>query len=164
MDEVSEVVGEFSGISGGVFVPGKVRVGEGVDVAKEKVAEGFETVAVDSFERVNDIAERFGHFLAVGENVSVRNDGFRKRKTETKKNGWPNDSVKTKNVLADKLDVGGPKVGDVGLGIAKDSEIVSERVNPDIHNLVVVAGDGYAPGEVSTGTRDGDVRGGFEKI
>lgn len=82
LDEVAKVVGEFAGVSGVEFFPGKIRVGEGVDVAEEEVAEGVEAVFVDDVERVDDVAEGFGHFLAICEDVTVGEDDFGEWKVE----------------------------------------------------------------------------------
>lgn len=157
LDEVAEVVGEFAGIGGIEFFPSEVRIGKSINVAEEEVAERVEAVFVEDFERVDDVAEGFGHFLAAAKNVAVGKNDFRRRQVEGEQNGGPDDGVETKDVFANELNVGGPKVGDVGFGIAKDGEIVGEGVDPDVHDLVFVAWDGDAPRKIFLWAGDGDV-------
>ena len=65
LDEVAIVVREFIIIGVFVFFPGEIAVDEGVDMAGEIVAEGVEAVFFKNIERVDDVADRFTHFLAI---------------------------------------------------------------------------------------------------
>ena len=66
--------------------------------------------------------------------------------------------MEAENVFADKLGGGRPKISKLGrvfgLGEAEDGDIVREGVEPDIHDLVWVAGDFNSPGEIFLGARN----------
>ena len=161
LDEVAEIVGELVVIGVLKLLPGEIGVGKGVNVAKEEVAEGVQTVAVQDLYRINDVAEALAHLLTAGEDVTVRNQAPRQGQAEAEQDGGPGDGVEAENVFADKLSGGGPKIGDGLVGIAENGEVVGEGVHPDIHHLGVVTGNGNTPSELLAGAGNGDVRGIF---
>ena len=159
LDEVAEVVGEFVVVGVLKFLPCEIGVSEGVDVAEEEVAEGVEAVAVEDCDRVDDVAEAFAHFLAAGEDVAVGNDAAREGEAKAEQDGGPSDGMEAKDVFADELGGGGPEIGDGLIGVAEDGEVVGKGVDPDVHDLGVVAWDGHAPSELLARARNGDVWG-----
>ena len=163
LDEVAEVVGEFVVISVLKFFPGEIGIREGVDVTEEEVAEGVEAVAVEDFYRIDDVAEAFAHLLTAGEDVAVGDNAAREGQTEAEQDGGPGDSVEAEDVFADELGGGGPEISDGLVGVAEDGKVVGESVDPDVHDLSVVARDGYTPSELLAGAGDGDVGGVLQK-
>lgn len=62
------------------------------------------------------------------------------------------------DVLTDEVQVGGSVLGEqlvVGVGVADTGQVVGEGVDPHVHDVLVVAGYGYAP--VEGGAGDGQV-------
>lgn len=96
--------------------------------------------------------------------MAVREDDFGEWKVEGEQDGRPDDGMEAQDVFADELNVGRPEVGDVLFGVAEDGEVVGEGVEPDIHDLAVVARDGDAPRKAFLGAGDGDVGGVGEEV
>ena len=70
----------------------------------------------------------------------------------------PVDGVESGDVLTDEVQVGGPVLGEqlvLGVGVAEAGQVVGESVDPHVHDVLVVAGYGYAP--VEGGAGDGQV-------
>ena len=65
--------------------------------------------------------------------------------------------METGDVFADDLEGGRPPVGNVGVGVAEDGDVIDECIHPDVHSLAVVAGHGDAPCELFGGPGDGNV-------
>ena len=66
------------------------------------------------------------------------------------KHGGPNDGVEAHNVFADDVCISGPealKQFCFGVGIAKTGDVVGQRVEPNIHDVVCIAGHFDAPVE-----------------
>src|SRR5205814_8568073 len=67
------------------------------------------------------------------------------------------DRVKTQDVLADHVQIGGPEGREftaVGLRIADRAQIIDQRVEPDIYNVPGVARHRDAPREAGARDRD----------
>lgn len=143
----------------GIFelFPGEIGVGEGVDVTKEEIAEGIKAVTVEDFDRIDDIADTFAHFLAGGEDVAVDGNVAGEGQVETEEDGGPSNGVEAEDIFTDELSRGGPPIADVLVGVAEDGEVVGESINPDIHDLRIVVWDRDAPGKMFLWAGDRDV-------
>ena len=72
------------------------------------------------------------------------------RQLERHQHGGPDDRVEAHDVLGDHVDVGGPEfvvIVVAAVQVAQRGDIVGERVDPDIDNVLLVKGDGNAPAE-----------------
>ena len=49
---------------------------------REIITEGVNTVFFENLDWIDDIAERLTNFLTISQDKTVRENGFRKRKTE----------------------------------------------------------------------------------
>jgi len=87
---------------------------------------------------------------------------------ERQQDGGPVDAVEARDLLADEVQVGGPVALELLLlgvlllcgqivavlgPVADGGDVVGERVEPDIYDVLGVAGNRDAPGEA--GARDG---------
>ena len=97
---------------------------------------------------INDVAQRLGNLLPfvgpppVGEHALGRFDPGGHQK------GGPIDGVKAQDVLAHHVQVGGPvglKFPMIFIGIANGGDVVCERVQPHVHDVIVVARHRNAP-------------------
>ena len=98
--------------------------------------------------RVDDVAERFGHLLAVGPvDEPVGEDGARQRHAGGEEEGGPDHAMKPDDVLADHVEVARPEPRVRAVGVVDAREVVRQRVEPDVHHVVGVARHGDPPRE-----------------
>ncbi len=73
----------------------------------------------------------------------------------------PVDAVEAADLLADEVHVGGPEfcearlVGGIVGAVAERGDVVGQRVEPDVDDVLFVARHGNAPGEA--GAADGEI-------
>src|SRR5208337_2167117 len=65
--------------------------------------------------------------------------------------GGPVDSVEPDDIFADKMHIGGPHAALFVVGAAHGTEIRGERVEPDVEDMRLFAGDGNAPADSGAG-------------
>ena len=88
-------------------------------------------------------------------------DLLRKREAGGEQEGGPVDAVEADDLLADEVEIGRPVFGEAGnvLGgiaaIADGGDVVDQRVEPDVDDVLRIVGDGNAP--LEAGARDGEV-------
>ena len=76
----------------------------------------------------------------------------------------PVDAVEAGDLLADEVQVGRPEFLEFGLvcgiiaAVAEGGDVVGQRVEPDVDDVLLVAGNGDAPGEA--GAADGEIAAG----
>ena len=112
------------------------------------VADSVCAVTLAENERVNDVAEGLGHLLTVEGDPSVNREVLWQRKLESHQHSRPDDRVEAHDVLCDHVSVGRPVLVVVVVPvveIAEGGDIVGERVDPDIDDVLVVKGYGNAP-------------------
>src|SRR5690606_4266511 len=77
--------------------------------AQEEITDLVKAVMFDHLERIDDIADRFGHFLAAVEEKTVTENALRQVDAGRHQERRPVYGVKPHNVLADDMRVGWPK-------------------------------------------------------
>ena len=158
LGEVAEVVGQVGvdAVNDGLFGVGAV-LAEG-NLAHEEEAHSVQAEGVDEVCGVDDVTDGLGHLLAVDEQEAVAEHALGQFDSGRPQECGPVDGVESGDVLADEVQVGGPVLGEqfvVGVGVAEAGDVVGEGVDPHVHDVLVVAGYGYAP--VEGGAGDGQV-------
>ena len=146
--QVAEVVGKVAvdAVDEG-FVGEHTIVAEG-DLAEQEVADGVHAVAVAEDDGVNDVADGLGHLAAVHQQPAVAEDALGQRQIEGHQHGGPEDGVEAEDFLAHHVQVGRPELVVVAVllvAIAQRGDIVAQRIDPDVHGVLGVEGDGDAP-------------------
>ena len=75
---------------------------------------------------------------------------FGQLKTGRPEERRPVDRVETGNVLTNQVQVCWPVFGEklpVSVRVAQASQVVSQRVHPHVHNVLIITGYGHAPVE-----------------
>ena len=124
-------------------------------LAQEEIAHLIDAVGVGEGDRIDHIANRLRHFLAAVEQEAVRKNPLRHRDTGRHQERRPVHRVETYDVLADDMQSGRPPALElVAVGIRKSGggDVVGQRIDPHIHDVLVVAGHADAP--VERGARD----------
>ena len=146
--QVAEVVGKVAvdAVDEG-FVGEHTVVAEG-DLAEQEVADGVHAVAVAEDDGVNDVADGLGHLAAVHQQPAVAEDALGQRQIEGHQHGGPEDGVEAEDLLAHHVQVGRPELVVVAVllvAVAQRGDIVAQRIDPDVHGVLGVEGDGDAP-------------------
>ena len=118
-------------------------------LAQEEVAHRVAPVGLDQAERVDDVADRLRHLLPAVEEEAVREDALRRLEPGRPQERRPVDRVEAHDVLADDVQVRRPVAPERRLlvGKADGGDVVGERVDPDVHDVLFVAGHLDAPVE-----------------
>ena len=117
-------------------------------LAHDVVADRVRAVALAEDERVDDVAEGLGHLLTVEGDPAVYSEVLWQRKLERHQHRRPDDRVEAHDILRDHVGVGRPELVEVVvlvIEIAQRGDIVGERVDPDIDDMLLVEGHGDAP-------------------
>lgn len=99
-------------------------------------------------------------FNSVHQKPRVPENVFGKGKIERHQKDGPVDGVKADDILADDMRVGGPvffeQFAAVAVGVVTESrDIVGQRVQPNVHDVAAVEGNGNAPAE--SGARNAQI-------
>ena len=124
-------------------------------LAEQEVAEHVAAIERDHLVRIDDVALRLGHLLAVARPPAVRVHAGRRRQAEGQQHDRPDDAVEADDVLAHKVIDHGPVLVHLRLvrAVAARGEVVDERVEPDVDRVVLIAGNGDAPRHAGAGDR-----------
>jgi len=157
LGEVAEAVGKIAVDFGHRVVVAEIAVIAVRDFAHQDVAGLVEAEGVHQVFRGDDIADGFGHFLAVHIDEAVGEDGFWQRQSGGHQEGRPVDAVEADDVLADDVEIGRPVFGKfaVRIRVADAGDVIGQRVQPDIHDVFFIARHRHAP--VEGGAGDGEV-------
>ena len=107
---------------------------------------------------IDHIADRLRHLLPAIEQEAVREDALRHLDAGRHQEGRPIDRVEAHDVLADDVQRRRPIALEflaVVVGKADAGDVIGQRVDPHIHDVLVVAGHADAP--VEGGARDRQV-------
>ena len=107
----------------------------------------------------DDIAQGFGHLLAFDIQKTVPKHPLGQRQVCGHQEGRPVNRVEPHDILADDMNIGGPEfhIGFRGfIGKTGRGDIIGQRVQPDIHDMLVIARHRNAP--IETGARNGQIR------
>ena len=108
---------------------------------------------------VNDVALRFAHFAAVHQKPRVTEHLLRQRQVERHEENRPVDGVEADDVLADEVQVCRPialeLLGGVAVAVVADAgDVVRKRIEPNVHDVLVVKIDRNAPLEGGSGNAE----------
>ena len=153
-EQVAEVVGKIGVDTVNQRFVGVYAVASKGDFAQQKIADGIHAVALAQYGGIDDVAEGFGHLAAVEKQPAVAEHFFRQRQVERHEHGWPDDRVEPDDLLAYKVHVARPVSVEVVVrvvSVTERSDIVGERVNPYINDVLLVKADRDAPIERRAG-------------
>lgn len=98
---------------------------------------------IDHRERIDHVAHGLRHLLALVEQKSVPEHALGQRDACRHQKSRPIDGVKPHNVLANHMQIRWPilpkRVRLVGK--AERGNVIGERIDPDIHDMGLIAGD-----------------------
>src|SRR5438445_5156914 len=106
--EVAQVVRQVGVITLLETFPAKVTVAGERALAHEVIAKRFGAELGNNLHRLDDIAERFTHLLALEINEAVTEDPARRLQAGGYEHGWPQGAMEAGDVLTDHVQVGGP--------------------------------------------------------
>jgi hypothetical protein len=107
--------------------------------------------AVDrhEIERIDDVAQRLGDLPVVELQVPVHEQLLRNVVASRKEQCRPEDAMEAKDVLAEQVPDLGPELLSQVLAVAcirERAQVVDQRVDPDVDDLILVPRDRHAPG------------------
>ena len=148
--QIAEIVGEIGidAIDDGLVAV--IAVLAERHLAQQEIAQRIDTVSVGQRERIDHVADRFRHFLAAIEQKAVGENAARHLDARRHQERRPVHRVKAHDVLADDVQVGRPiflEHGAVGIGIADGGDVVGQRIDPNVHDVLVVVRHLDAPVE-----------------
>ena len=167
--EVAKAVGEVGLVDGRQARGGEIGVGELRHGAEKEVAQAVGAVAFDESLRIDGVAERLADLAPFKRQEAVDDKLVGQGEPSGKQQSGPVNGVEFPDVLADDVDFMGvgvpPLAPAVVRSVAQAAEVVDESIYPNIDDLAVISGDGYAPASrAGGGSRDADVlEAGFDK-
>ncbi len=163
--EVAQVVGQVAVVALHEHFLGKRSVLTQTHFGHEEIAQGVDAEAVGVVEGIHHVAGGFAHFVAAAEPPSVGEDAAGHFHAHGLQHGGPVDRVGGENVLADEVDGAGPAAGKgrVVALVAHGGDVVHQRVEPHVADVVGVEGQFDAPGQAGLRTADAEVGEGFAK-
>ena len=124
--------------------------------SRREVAEGIGTEVVDHLVGIDDVAAALGHLLAVHRPPAVGEDGRSGAAVQRHQHGGPVHGVRGENIFPDQMDIGGPvtsRAGRLSLrGYSRAGDVIDQRVEPDVGDVVLIEGKFDAPGEARFGS------------
>ena len=124
-------------------------------LAQQEVAHLVEAEGRDQLPRLDDVAERLAHLLALDDPPAVGGDPLRQRQPGRHQEGRPVDRVEADDVLADEMHVGRPE-RPARRGLVREAaggDVVVQRVQPDIHHVAGRVRHRDAPAEAGAADR-----------
>ena len=116
--------------------------------ARHEEANAVGAVLLDDVRGVDHVASRLAHLATVRRlHEAVAEDCAGQRQAHGHEHTWPDDAVEPRDVLADDVHAGGPEAGVGAVGPVHATEVVGERVEPHVHDMLWFVGHGHAPVE-----------------
>ena len=147
-EQVAQVVGQVAVDAVDQGLVGEHAVVAEGDLTQQEVADGVHAVAVAQDHGVHDVAHGLGHLAAVHQQPAVAEHPLGQRQIQSHQHGGPQDGVEAQDLLAHHVQVGGPELVVIVVGlvaVAQGGDIVAQGVHPDVHGVLGVEGDGDAP-------------------
>jgi hypothetical protein len=115
-------------------------------VAQQVIAEGVEAVFVAHDQGLDHVAEALGYLAVVDVPVAVHVEMLDRWNADGVQHGGPEDGVGLEDVLGDEMLALRPQAFEVGaVGIADPRQVVDQRVEPDVADVLLVEGHRDAP-------------------
>ena len=160
-DEVAVAIGEVAVIALEECVEGEIAVLAEGDFAEEEIAQSIGAQNfLDRF-GADNVAAGFGHLALIKEQPAVGAHGARYGNARGHEEGGPVDAMEAADLFADEVHVGGPEfgksllVGGIVGAVSEGRDVVGQGIEPDVDDLLLVAGNRDAPGKA--GTADGQI-------
>ena len=123
---------------------------------KHDVAHGIDAEVTNQIIRINYIALGLGHLALAHQQPWMTEHLLRQRQIQRHQHNRPVDRVETQNILTDQMDIRRPVVLKLFAMIAvavvaQTGDVVGQRVDPDIHDMLRIKINRYAPGKGSAG-------------
>ena len=155
--QVAQLVGELAVVAALEALERDDPVLAERDLAEQVVAQGVDAVGLHHRERVEHVAARLAHLLAAHEQEAVDELALGQLVAGAHEHRRPDDGVELEDVLGHQVHRRRPVAGEVlaGAGVRQRREVVDERVDPDVDDLLRVPRHGDAP--LERRAADGDV-------
>src|SRR5216683_1562802 len=153
--EVAEAVGEIAVVALDDRVVTEIAVLAEDGLAQKIVAKSIHAQDVYDGPWTHDVAQRLAHLGAVHEQPAMCPDLFWQGEPGGHQKGGPVNGVEANDFLADEMDISRPESCLLILRATDSAEIGGERVEPDVKNVGLLAGNGNAPANRSS--RDAQV-------
>ena len=154
-NQIAQIVGQIGIDAADQSLVGKVAVGSERDFAQQEIPDGIHAVAVAQNHRVNHVALALAHLASVAkQQPAVAVHLLRQGKIHRHQNGRPDDRMETYDLLADKVNIRGPVLAVIRIvvgAVAHGGDIIGQRVQPHIHNVLGVKVHGDSPGKAGAG-------------
>ena len=149
MQQVAEVIREVAVDAADERVAREVAVLAEVDLPQQEIADGIGAEFIDEADGIDDVALRLAHLVAVNDEPAVAVDLLRQRQVERHEDARPDDRMEAHDLLADEMQIRGPVFLEHLriVEIADWREVVRERIEPDVDDVLRVDGHGDAPVE-----------------
>ena len=147
-EQVAQIVRQIAVDAGDQgFVGEHAIVAEG-NLTQQEVADGIHAVAVAQDHGIHHVAHGLGHLAAVHQQPAVAEHPLGQRQIQSHQHGGPQDGVEAQDLLAHHVQVSRPELVVIVVGlvaVAQRRDIVAQRIDPDIHGVFGVKGNGDAP-------------------
>ena len=156
-DEVAQLVGELVVVARPQTLEADVAVLAERHLAHEVVPQRLGADFFDDREGIEDVAAGLAHLLAADEQVAVDELAGGQVVAGAHEQGRPDDRVELEDVLGEEVERRPVARREVlaRARVRERREVVDERVDPDVDDLLVVPRHGDAPGDA--GAADADV-------
>ena len=159
-NEVAQHVRKVGIIPLGDEFPGNLPVIVEGHFVQDEITDGVHAVQPRQVVGIDDVALGFGHFPLALQEPGMTEHLFGQRLPHRHEEDRPIDGVETDDVLADEVQIGPAVIlpifliqfAVIAVGVESDArDIVDERVQPDIDDVLLVEIHGNAPLERGTG-------------
>ena len=158
IDEVAKVIRQLRVVALDQPVTHEVAVVAKRNLAKQVVANHIERELLDQLVRVDPVPGALAHLLALDEPPAVHEQLLGRLQTCAHQERWPEDAVEAKDVLAEQVQRAGPELLERLVILSERTharDVVGERVDPHIHDVLRVVRDRDTP--VERRAADGEV-------
>ena len=156
-EQVAEIIGEVGVDTGDKGIVIEVGVGAEVHLGEHEVAEGIGAEELNHALRMDDVAEALGHLGVAHEPVAVHVEVLIHGQSGGMEHAGPENAVGLEDILGYQV-LAGPVLFVVrSVRPAESGDIVEERVEPDVGDVVLVERKLDAPGETALGTGNAEV-------
>ena len=124
------------------------------ELAHQEVTQGIYAVALTQKDRIDNVALGLGHLAAVQQQPAMAVNLLRQRQIQCHQNCRPQNRVETHNFLADEMNVSRPellKVVVLFVLIAQRRDVVGQRVNPYVYDVLRIRQHRNTPVKAGTG-------------
>ena len=147
-DQVAQVIGQIGVDAGEHGLEGELAVGAEGHLPHQEVAHRVGGIPVAQHHGIHHVAHGLAHLLAVDDQPAVAEHLLGQGQTQGVEHDGPDDGMEAHDLLADQMHIRRPVFAEqfivVG-AVAQGGDVVAQRVQPDIHRVLLVEGHGDAP-------------------